>query len=176
MNVFNRRKDNNSDDDSDYEIRQRSFRERDRERETSKSSSRLNDIRNPASSSHRDDRFESNSNRYGSYRNSGSGLGNKYNDSDKYERNSTSKFTNNNSKFNSDSDDDNINNNRYGASSRRTVRHSSDSDDSDKNDRFTKSKSMGSYSARPTSSFSRNGKESFGDIDSYESANVIEFF
>ena len=77
-----------------------------------------------------------------------------------------------NSKFNSDSDDDNINN-RYGASSRRTVRHSSDSDDSDKNDRFTKSKSTGSYSARPTSSFSRTGNDSFGDIDSYESANVI---
>ena len=57
-------------------------------------------------------------------------------------------------------------------------RHSSDSDDSEKNDRFSASKSksfsgsMSSSLSRPMSSFSRSGKDTFGDIDSYDSANV----
>ena len=96
-------------------------------------------------------------------------------------------------KFNSDSDDDrpsyrkkdkdnkdepyaynSSSSSRYGTSSisrRPTTNRSDDSDDSEK---YGNGRRSNAFSSRPSSSFQR--KESFGDLDSYDSANVYKLF
>ena len=94
----------------------------------------------------------SESSKYGSYRTSG----NKYD----------------NNKNNSDSSDaEPPLSSRYGANSRRTIRHSSESDEDDKFDRrrVTNSREL---NGRPMTS-SRKDKDGMPDIDSYDGANVF---
>jgi hypothetical protein len=100
------------------------------------------------------------SNSYGGYSRGGlsgggGGVGDRYNNTSSYR-------TSRNDRYNSDSDD---NTNRYGANTRRVVKHS-DSEDSDRYDR----RRRGGLSARPGSS--RRGDY---DSDSYDSANVSSY-
>lgn len=143
-----------SDDDSDFDSRQRSYKDRDTGSK-SYSSSYGSSSRNNFNS--RDnDRYET----------KGASSSSRYSNSDSYRGGSSSRHDEKYSNKFSDDSDDNPVNNRYGATSRRNMRQSDDSDDSDyKNDRYRRSQN-----ARPLSSMSR--KDNHADIESYESANV----
>lgn len=124
----------------------RDIRDRDRDSRDRDLFSRDRDFRREPSFGSSRDIEKSSESKYGSYRNGKYG-----------------------SKDNSDSSDDEPTN-RYGASSRRTVRNSSDSDDSDKYDRRRSSNMKSSMSSRSLTS-SRFGKDSMYDVDSYDGAN-----
>ncbi|RNA31071.1 hypothetical protein BpHYR1_023928 [Brachionus plicatilis] len=146
-----------SDSDSDVESRYRSSFSK----ESSKSYNYPSSARNSVSRDLRDVRDPRDSRELRPIRDT------RERDNDRYESSSRyNSYRSTSNKFQSDSEDDKPSS-RYGVSSRRTARRSSDSEDSDdKNDRFRRTMTS-SKSSRPLTSTRRKAE----DFDSYENAN-----